>query len=262
MGFLSNKRALIVGVASQRSIATSIAKVMHKEGAELAFSYQGEKLKSRVEDVANEVSSKLVFECDVSSDDSINSMFEQLKQSWPKFDILIHSVGFAPADQLKGNYIDDVNREGFAIAHDISSYSFAALGKAALPMMEGTQGAMLTLSYLGAERAFPNYNVMGVAKASLEANVRYMAYALGERGIRVNAVSAGPVKTLAAAGIGSFRKMLSYNAQNAPLKRNITAEEVANVSAFLCSDLSSGVTGEIVYVDAGFHIMGMNVEGF
>lgn len=257
MGFLIGKRALVVGVASQRSIATAITEALHREGAELALTYQNDKLKSRVEEVAQEVNSKIVLPCDVSFDESITAVFDELAKHWDGLDIIIHSVAYAPADQLKGNYIDDVNREGFRIAHDISSYSFAALAKAGRSLMEGRNGALLTLTHIGSERSFPNYNVMGLAKASLEANVRYLAYSLGEKGIRVNAISAGSIKTLAAAGIGGFRKMLAYGEKAAPLRRNVTLEEVGNAAAFLCSDLSSGVTGEIVHVDCGFHLVGM-----
>lgn len=257
MGFMTGKKALIVGVASDRSIASGVAKAMHREGAELAFTYQGEKLKPRVEKLANTLGSDMVLPCDVTSDDDIDSVMKGIQENWDGIDILVHSVGYAPADQLRGDYIEDVNREGFQIAHDISSYSFAALAKAALPLMENRNASLLTLTYLGAERAFPNYNVMGLAKASLEANVRYLAYSLGKRGIRVNGVSAGPIKTLAAAGIGSFRKMLAYNEKVTPLHKNVSLEDVGNASAFLCSDLANGITGEILHVDAGFHMVGM-----
>ncbi len=257
MGFLAGKRALIVGVASPRSIAWGIAEAMHQQGAETAFTYQNEKLKSRVDKIAEACGSDIVLPCDVASDEEIESMFAGLGQRWDRFDILVHSVGFAPRDQLEGDYMDVVTREGFQIAHDISSYSFAALGKAALPLMEGRDGSMLTLSYMGSVRAMPSYNVMGLAKASLEANVRYMAQSLGPRGIRVNAISAGPIKTLAAAGISQFRRMLDHVETTAPMRRSITPMEVGNVAAFLCSDLASGVTGEITYVDAGYNILGM-----
>lgn len=257
MGFLSGKKALIVGVASPRSIAWGIAEAMHEQGAELAFTYQNDKLKTRVDKIAEQCGSDVVLPCDVGSDEEIASVFADLAKRWDALDILIHSVGFAPREQLEGDYMDVVNREGFRIAHDISSYSFAALGKAALPLMEGRKGAMLTLSYMGSVRAMPSYNVMGLAKASLEANVRYMAQSLGPRGIRVNAISAGPIKTLAAAGISQFRKMLDHVESTAPLRRSITPMEVGNVAAFLCSDLASGVTGETTYVDAGYNILGM-----
>ena len=257
MGFLHGKRALIVGVASPRSIAWGIAEAMHEQGAELAYTYQNDKLKSRVDAIAEQTGSRIVIPCDVASDAEIEQAFAELNTHWDHFDILVHSVGFAPRDQLEGDYIDVVSREGFLVAHDISAYSFAALAKAALPMMEGRDGAMLTLTYLGSERVLKGYNVMGLAKASLEANVRYMAANLGPRGIRVNGISAGPIKTLAAAGIAHFRKMLHHVEENAPLRRTITPKEVGNVAAFLCSDLASGVTGEITFVDSGYNILGM-----
>ena len=258
MGFLEGKRALIVGVASPRSIAWGIAEAMHEQGAELGFTYQNDKLKSRVEKIAAITGSNIVIPCDVASDQEIDDTFAELAKHWDGFDILVHSVGFAPRDQLDGEYIDVVNREGFAIAHDISAYSFAALAKAALPMMEGRAASMLTLSYLGSERVLQGYNVMGLAKASLEANVRYMAANLGPRGIRVNAISAGPIKTLAASGVADLRKMLHHVEETAPLRRTITQKEVGNVAAFLCSDLASGVTGEITFVDSGYNILGMS----
>ncbi len=257
MGFLSGKKALIVGVASNRSIAWGIAKAMHREGAELAFTYQNDKLKSRVDAVAEECGSSITLPCDVSSDEQIDAVFAELGKHWDGLDIIIHSVGFAPRDQLQGDYLDAVTREGYQIAHDISAYSFAALAKAGRPMMQGRKGALLTLSYLGAVRAVPFYNVMGLAKASLEANVRYMASSLGPEGIRVNAISAGPIKTLAAAGISNFRKMLEHVETTAPLRKTVSTEEVGNVAAFLCSDLASGITGEVTYVDAGYNILGM-----
>ncbi len=257
MGFLINKRALIFGVISNRSIAYGIAKSMQAQGAELAFTCQNEKVKERVGNLAQECGSSIVIPCDVSKDEEIIQTFDTLKNHWDKFDILVHSLAYAPADQLEGDYLDCVTREGFQIAHDISSYSFAALAKAARPMMEGRNGAMITLTYLGAERVSPNYNVMGIAKASLEANTRYMAASLGPKGIRVNAISAGAIKTLAASGVKDLRKMLTYQEENAPLRRNVTIEEVGNAAAFLCSDLAAGITGEIVHVDCGYHIIGM-----
>ncbi|GJM09121.1 MAG: enoyl-[acyl-carrier-protein] reductase [NADH] FabI [Lysobacteraceae bacterium] len=257
MGFLQGKRALIVGVASNRSIAWGIAKAMHREGAELAFTYQTEKLKSRVDSVAEECESSIVLPLDVAEDAQIDECFAALSKHWDGFDILVHSVGFAPRDQIQGSFVDAVTREGFAIAHDISSYSFAALAKAARPMMQGRNASLLTLSYLGSVRAMPAYNVMGLAKASLEACVRYLAHSLGPENIRVNAISAGPIKTLAAAGISKFRKMLDHVERNAPLRRTINTEEVGNAAAFLCSDLASGITGEVTYVDAGFNTLGM-----
>jgi enoyl-[acyl-carrier protein] reductase I len=257
MGFLDGKRALIVGVASPRSIAWGIAEAMHEQGAELAFTYQNDKLKTRVEKIAEQTGSNILIPCDVASDEEIENTFTELAKHWDGYDILVHSVGFAPRDQLEGDYIDAVNREGFQVAHDISSYSFAALARAGLPMMKGRDAAMITLSYLGSERVLKGYNVMGLAKASLEANVRYMAANLGPRGIRVNAISAGPIKTLAASGVSDLRKMLHHVEETAPLRRTITQKEVGNVAAFLCSDLASGVTGEITYVDSGYNIIGM-----
>lgn len=261
MGFLSGKRALIVGLASNRSIAYGIAEAMHREGATLALTYQGDKLKSRVEEMGKEWNATTILPCDVSSDEQIAALFEQLEKHWDGFDILVHSVAYAPADQLEGEYITAVNREGFRIAHDVSSYSLAALAKASQHMMANRNGAILTLTYLGAELAVPFYNVMGLAKASLEANVRYLAQSLGPKGIRVNGISAGPIRTLAAAGIKHFRKMLAFNEKVSPLRKNVTTEEVGNVAAFVCSDLASGMTGEILHVDAGFHaISPMSLE--
>ncbi len=257
MGFLQGKRALIVGLASNRSIAWGIAQAMRQQGAELAFTYQNEKLEGRVAKMAAELDSEIVVPCDVSADEQIEAVFEKLDDFWDGLDIIVHSVAFAPREALEGDYLDSVTREAFNTAHEISSYSFAALAKAGRNMMEGRNGALLTLSYLGAERAMPNYNVMGLAKASLEANVRYMAQSLGPDGIRVNAISAGPIKTLAAAGISNFRKMLDEVEKTAPLRRNVTIEDVGNAAAFLCSDLAAGITGEITYVDSGYNIIGM-----
>jgi len=257
MGFLAGKNALIVGLASNRSIAWGIAQAMHREGAQLAFTYQNDKLKERVAKMAAECDSSITLPCDVGSDEQIEAVFTELKKSWDGLDIIIHSVAFAPKAELEGTFLAHATREGFRIAHDISSYSFSALAMAGRSMMAGRQAALLTLTYLGAERAVPNYNVMGLAKASLEANVRYMAYSLGAEGIRVNAISAGPIRTLAAAGIADFRNMLDYVERNAPLRRNVTIEEVGNTAAFLCSDLASAITGEIIYVDCGFHITAM-----
>jgi enoyl-[acyl-carrier protein] reductase I len=254
MGFLTGKRALIVGLLSNRSIAYGIAEAMKREGAELAFTYQMDKFEDRVKKLASEFDSNIVLPCDVGSDEQIDALFPALAKHWDGIDIIVHSVAFVPKDALDGDYLEKVTRDYFRIAHDISSYSFAALAKAAMPMMKGRDASLLTISYLGAERTLPNYNVMGVAKASLEANVRYMAQSLGPKGIRVNAVSAGPIKTLAASGIADFDKMQSFNEKHAPLRRNVTIEEVGNVSAFLCSDLASGVTGEITYVDGGMNI--------
>jgi enoyl-[acyl-carrier protein] reductase I len=258
MGFLAGKRALIVGLATERSIAYGIASAMRREGAELAFSYQ-DRFKDRVEAMAQEFGSRAVFEMDVASDESIDAAFTQLKKTWDGLDIIVHAVAFAPSDAIRGGFTEATTRENFRIAHDISSYSLTAIAKAALPMMQGRAGALLTLSYLGAVRSLPSYNVMGLAKASLEANVRFLASDLGPKGIRVNAVSAGPIKTLAAAGIGGFRKILGYVAATAPLRRNVTIEDVGNAAAFLCSDLASGITGEVVYVDGGFNTVGMSL---
>jgi enoyl-[acyl-carrier protein] reductase I len=259
MGFLKGKRALIAGLASKRSIAWGIASAMHREGAELAFTYQNDKLRPRVEDMAKELGSELCFPCDVGRDEDITALFEQLGKAWDGLDIIVHSIAYAPRDQLQGTYLESVTREGFTVAHDISSYSFAALAKAARPMLRDN-AALVTLSYLGAERAIPNYNVMGVAKGSLEANMRFMAADLGADGIRCNAISAGPIKTLAAAGISGFRSMLEHVERITPLKRNVTIEDVGNTAAFLCSDLASGITGEVIHVDNGYSMMGMTLE--
>ncbi len=253
MGFLANKRILITGMLSNRSIAYGVAQAMHRQGAELAFTYQGDRVKERVTEMAKEFDSNLVFPCDVSSDGDISELFVALGKRWDGLDGFVHAIAFAPREALDGEFLDGFSREAFRIAHDISAYSFPAMAKAALPMMEGRNAAILTMSYLGAVRTMPHYNVMGMAKASLEASVRYLAMELGRKGIRANAISAGPIKTLAAAGIGDFSKLLSYNAKHAPLKRNITTEEVGNAAAFLCSDLASGITGEITYVDGGFN---------
>lgn len=258
MGFLKGKKALIVGLASNRSIAYGIAKAFHEQGAELAFTYQNEKLQERVMRMAAEFNSSLTFPCDVAHDAEINEVFSQLNKHWDTLDILVHSVAYAPMEQLNGNFIDCVNREGFQIAHDISSYSLIALSKAAKPMMENHPSSILTLSYYGAEKAIPNYNVMGLAKASLEAGVRYLAASLGPNQTRVNAISAGPIKTLAASGIKDLRKMLTAYSEIAPMRRNVTIEEVGQSAAFLCSDLASGITGEVLHVDAGYHAVSMS----
>lgn len=257
MGFMQGKRVLIVGLASNRSIAWGIAQAMHREGAELAFTFQNDKLQSRVEEMAGQCNSNITIECDVSSDEHINNVFKTLGEHWDGLDCIVHSVAYAPRDALDGDYVNATTRENFQIAHDISSYSFTALAKAGRAMMQGRNGSLLTLTYLGADRAIPNYNVMGVAKASLEANVRYMAVALGAEGIRVNAISAGPIRTLAASGINNFKSMLSKAADTAPLKKNVTIEEVGNAAAFMCSDLASGITGEITFVDCGYNIAGL-----
>ena len=257
MGFMQDKKVLVVGVASNRSIAWGVAQAMQREGAQLAFTYQTEKLKKRVDGFAGECGSNIVLPCDVASDEEITNVFTELGKEWDGLDCIVHSVGFAPRDQLEGSYIDAVTREGFAVAHDISSYSFTALAKAGREMMQGRNGSLVTMSYLGAVRTIPNYNVMGVAKASLEANVRYMADSLGPEGTRVNGISAGPIRTLAASGISDFRAMLDTVQEKTPLRRNVTIEEVGNAAAFLCSDLASGITGDILYVDTGYHILGM-----
>ena len=253
MGFLEGKKVLILGLLSDRSIAYGIAAAMKKQGAELAFTYQMEKHQGRVEKLAANFDSNLVLPCDVSSDDHIVELFPKLSAFWNKFDILVHSIAFVPKEALDGDFVQATTRENFKIAHDVSSYSFTALAKEALPYLNNN-ASLLTVSYLGAERTMPNYNVMGLAKASLEANVRYMSHSLGDKGIRVNAVSAGPIKTLAASGIANFDKMIGYNEKHAALKRNVTIDEVGNAAAFLCSDLASGITGEITYVDGGMNI--------
>jgi len=258
MGFMAGKRALIVGVASERSIASGIAQAFAREGAEIAFTYQNEKLKSRVEKLSTRLgqNTDLLYQCDVTSDEEIAAVFENLGKEWDTLDILVHSVGFAPREQLEGGFTESITREGFAIAHDISAYSLAALTKAAVPMLS-ENSAILAMTYNAAVQVVPNYNVMGLAKASLESCVRFLASDLGPQGVRVNAISAGAIKTLAAAGISGFRKMLGYAVKASPLRRTVTIEEVGNTAAFLCSDLASGITGETTFVDAGVNIMGM-----
>ena len=258
MGFLAGKRALIVGVATDRSIAWGIAQAMHREGAELAFTYPNDRMKERVVPLAESLGSKLTMPLDVTVDDQIGASFDLLKREWGHLDAVIHAVAFAPGEALKGGFVENTSREAFRIAHDVSSYSFTALARGAAPLMAGRKGALLTLSYLGAVKSIPSYNVMGLAKASLEANVRFMAADLGPSGIRVNGISAGPVKTLAAAGIAGFRKMLNRVAEVSPMRRNVTLEDVGNAAAFLCSDLAGGITGEILYVDSGFSTVGMS----
>ena len=260
MGFLANKNVLISGLLSNRSIAYGIAKAMQREGASLAFTSQGEDIRGRVEKLAADFGSDLLFPCDVTNDNEIAKCFEALQKQWDGLDCIIHSIAFAPREALAGDYLETVNREAFRIAHDVSSYSFAAMAKAALPLLQNRNGALLTLSYLGAVRVMPNYNVMGLAKASLEANVRFMASSLGPKNIRVNAISAGPIKTLAASGIGNFGKLLGYTEKVSPLRRNVTIDEVGNVAAFLCSDLASGITGEVTYVDAGFNTVAFDLD--
>ena len=258
MGFLAGKRAFIVGVATDRSIAWGIAQAMHREGAELAFSYVNDKMRERVEPLAHSLGSHLTMPLDVTVDAECDAAFELLQREWGALDILVHAVAFAPREALTGTFIQATTREGFRIAHEVSSYSFTALARGAQPLLQGRRGALLTLSYLGALRSIPGYNVMGLAKASLEANVRFLAADLGPEGIRVNGISAGPIKTLAAAGIPGFRKMLSRVAEIAPLRRNVTLEDVGNAAAFLCSDLAAAITGEILYVDNGFSTVGMS----
>jgi enoyl-[acyl-carrier protein] reductase I len=257
MGFLSDKRALIVGLATDRSIAWGIAKAMHAQGAELAFAHI-ERMTDRVVPLAKQLGSDITFVMDVASDEEISRGFAHLKSRWDGFDILVHAVAFAPREALTGNFIDATTREGFRVAHDVSSYSLTALARASQPFMHGRAGAIVTLSYLGAMRSIPGYNVMGLAKASLEANVRFLAADMGAQGIRVNAISAGPIKTLSAAGIPGLRKMLSHVAATAPIKRNVTIEDVGNAAAFLSSDLAAGISGEVLYVDGGYHTVGMS----
>jgi enoyl-[acyl-carrier protein] reductase I len=255
MAFLAGKRILITGLLSNRSIAYGIAKAARREGAELAFTYQNDRFKDRVAEMASEFGSKLVFPCDVANDAEIESLFASLGAQWDGMDGLVHAIAFAPREAIAGDLLDGLSRENFRIAHDVSAYSFAALAKAAFPLMQGRRGALVTLTYLGAERVVPNYNTMGLAKASLEASVRYLAASLGPKGIRVNGISAGPIKTLAAAGISGFGKILKHVEENAPLRRNVTTEDVGNTAAFLLSDLAAGITGEITYVDAGFNVV-------
>jgi enoyl-[acyl-carrier protein] reductase I len=258
MGFLQGKRALITGIASQRSIASGIAEAMHRQGAELALTYQTDKLRSRVEDAAKEYGSNIVLPLDVASDEQIATCFTELGKHWGDgFDILVHCIAYAPREAIGGDFLDGLTRENFAIAQDISTYSLAALAKAARQQMKGRNGAILTLSYLGSIRALQNYNVMGVAKAALEASVRYLAADLGPHGIRVNAISAGPIRTLAASGIAGFRTMYGKFKDVAPLRRNVSIEDVGATAVYLASDLSAGVTGETLYVDAGFNILGV-----
>jgi enoyl-[acyl-carrier protein] reductase I len=260
MGMLSGKRALIVGVATERSIAWGIAQAMHSQGAELAFSYANDTFKARLEPLAASIGSRLLMPLDVQFDDQIDAAFALIQREWQQIDIVVHAVAFAPREALSGSFTANTSREAFRIAHDVSSYSFTALARGAAPLMHGRAGALLTLSYLGAARSIPNYNVMGLAKASLEANVRFLASDLGPQNIRVNAISAGPIKTLAAAGIGGFRKMLAQVAQIAPMRRNVSLEDVGNAATFLCSDMAAGITGEILYVDNGFSHVGMSFD--
>ena len=256
---LKNKKILISGLANKYSIASGIALAMHREGAELAFTYQNERLLKNLKPIADKYNSEILLECDVSDDDSISSAFNQLSKKWTKFDGFVHSIGYAPSEQLEGDFVDVTTREGFKVAHDISSYSFTAMAKEAKSMLNDNS-ALLTLTYLGSTQTMPNYNVMGLAKASLEANTRFLAASLGKDNIRVNAISAGPIKTLAASGVKNFRKMLNQHSKRAPLGRTVTSEEVGNTAAFLCSNYASGITGEITYVDAGFNIAAMPIK--
>ncbi len=258
MGFLAGKRILITGLLSNRSIAYGIAKACHREGARLAFTYQNDRFKERVAKFADELGSHLVFPLDVAHDDQIQALFDELGKGWEGLDGLVHSIAYAPNEAIEGDFLEGMSRESFRIAHEISSYSFPALAKAARPMLlRGNNPSLVCLTYLGAERTMPNYNTMGLAKASLEAATRYLAFSLGPQGIRANALSAGPIKTLAASGIGNFGKLLAYNAHHAPLRRNVTIDEVGNAAAFLLSELSSGITGETIYVDGGTHNVAM-----
>lgn len=251
MGFLIGKKILITGLLSNRSIAYGIAKACKREGAELAFTYVGERFLERITEFAQEFGSNMIYECDVSHDAQIDSVFTELGKRWPQLDGIVHAIGFAPREAIAGDFLDGLSREAFRIAHDISAYSFPALAKAAVPLLSPS-ASLLTLTYLGAMRTVPNYNTMGLAKASLEASVRYLAQSLGPKGIRVNAISAGPIKTLAASGIKGFGKILDYVEQNAPLRRNVTLDDIGNAAAFLLSDLASGITAEVTYVDGGF----------
>ena len=257
MGFLQDIKIVITGIASNGSIAWGTAQAMHREGAKLAFTYQTDRLRPRVEKLAAELDSDIVLPLDVASDQQIDEMFLALSKEWDGLDSIVHSIGFAPREELEGSYVDSVTREGFSITHDISAYSFAALAKAGREMMQGRNGSLITMTYLGAVRTVPHYNVMGVAKASLEANMRYLADSLGPEGTRVNAISAGPIRTLAASGISGFKGMLSEAEKKNPLRRNVTIQEVGNAAAFLCSDMASGITGDVLYVDSGYHILGI-----
>ena len=259
MGFMQDKTCLILGLLSNRSIAYGIANAMHQQGCKLAFTYQNDRFKDRIAKMAKDFDSDILIPCDVSEDEQITGVFSQLQQHWDGLDTMVHSLAYAPADQIQGDYTENVTREGFLLAHNISSYSLAALAQAAIPMMQGRNSSIITMTYIGSERVIPNYNVMGVAKASLEANTRYLADSLGPKGVRVNAISAGPIRTLAASGIKSFRDMLDFNEKVTPLRKNVSIEEVGNTAAFLASDLASGITGEIIHVDAGYHCLGMPV---
>ena len=256
MGLLSGKRVLVTGLASERSIAWGVARAMHREGAALAFTFQNERLGARVKKLAAELDSTITVGCDVSRDEEIDHLFHSLEGTWGGLDGLVHAIAFAPREALEGDFLSGLSREAFRTAHDVSAYSFAALAGGGRELMRGNGGAMLTLTYLGSQRVFPSYNVMGPAKASLEATVRYLAQGLGPEGIRVNAISAGPIRTLAASGISGFRKLLDHAEHTAPLRRNVSIDDVGNAAAFLCSDLAAGITGEITFVDAGYHVVG------
>jgi enoyl-[acyl-carrier protein] reductase I len=263
MALLDGKKILVTGLLSSRSIAYGVAKAARREGAQLAFTYQNERFKERVEDMARELGSGIALPCDVASDEEIARVFAELGKRWDGLDGLVHAIAYAPREAIAGDFLEGLSREAFRVAHDVSSYSFAALAKAALPMMKGRAASLVTLTYLGADRVVPHYNTMGLAKASLEASVRYLAASLGPQGIRVNGLSAGPIKTLAASGIAGFGKILKFVEENAPLRRNVTIEEVGNAAAFLLSDLAAGVTGEVLYVDNGFRnvMAGVAISG-
>jgi enoyl-[acyl-carrier protein] reductase I len=261
MALLEGRRILITGLLSNRSIAYGVAKAAHREGATLAFTYQNERFKERVEEMARELGSDIALPCDVSEDAQIDALFAQLGKRWDSLDGLVHAIAYAPRETLDGDLLDGLSREAFRVAHEISAYSFPALAKAALPLMQGRKAALVTLTYLGAERVVPHYNTMGLAKASLEASVRYLAANLGPRGIRVNGISAGPIKTLAASGIAGMGRLLKFVAEHAPLRRNVTTDDVGNAAAFLLSDLAAGVTGEVLYVDSGFRNVVAGIPG-
>ena len=261
MPLLEGRRILVTGLLSNRSIAYGVAKAARREGAALAFTYQNERFKERVAEMARELGSDIALPCDVAEDAQIAALFGELGRRWDGLDGLVHAIGFAPREAIAGDFLDGLSRESFRIAHDVSAYSFPALAKAALPLMQGRKAALVTLSYLGAERVVPNYNTMGLAKASLEASVRYLAASLGPRGIRVNGISAGPIKTLAASGIAGFGRILKFVEEHAPMRRNVTTEDVGNAAAFLCSDLAAGITGEVLYVDGGYSSVGMSFAG-
>jgi enoyl-[acyl-carrier protein] reductase I len=261
MALLEGRRILITGLLSNRSIAYGVAKAARREGAVLACTYQNERFKERVEDMARELGSDIALPCDVASDEEIARLFADLGRRWDGLDGLVHAIAYAPREAITGDFLDGLSREAFRVAHDVSSYSFPALAKAALPMMQGRKASLVTLTYLGAHRVVPNYNTMGLAKASLEASVRYLAASLGPRGIRVNGISAGPIKTLAASGIAGFGKILKFVEEHAPMRRNVTTQDVGNAAAFLLSDLAAGVTGEVLYVDAGFRNVLAGIPG-